>query len=346
MINLDKAKPTLKPNYIKMPVTRTDSVDEFNAVLAHYRSLGYNKLDRTESGGISLATLRLPAINMTTNKWGVELIVGDCDGWFRLQFRNNLFDDVDEKKLKITGKQALNKFYYCLQDIGIDLNDYAIPNGKMVKATIEKPLIQLDRQSFKDVIFTNAHHLDINSSYPAGVKEYHPEFGPVIDEWYKRKQAGHKEYKAYLNLMIGTMQSSYIGYKYADISKYAIGRNNQKIREMAQWLKDNGRVVLLYNTDGIWFTGDPYPEEPQSKELGAFKQDHTNCTFRAKSDGAYEFIEDGVYYPVLRGHTKLDEYLPRDKWKWGDIYQDDATMVKKYIVNFEEGIREVYEKLD
>ena len=128
------------------------------------------------------------------------------------------------------------------------------------------------------------------------------------------------------------MQSQYQRYRYADISKYAIARNNQKIRDMAQWLKDNGRTVLLYNTDGIWFTGEAFPKEMQSNELGAFKQDHTNCKFRAKSDGAYEFIEDGVYYPVIRGKTKLDNTKARIAWQWGDIYQQDAEQIQKYNV--------------
>ena len=37
--------------------------------------------------------------------------------------------------------------------------------------------------------------------------------------------------------------------------------------------------------------------------------------------GSYEFIEDGIYYPVIRGipnETKTD-------WKWGDIYTNKAV---------------------
>lgn len=344
MLEIKRSPVTLKPNYIYIPVTRTDNPDEFNEVLFSYNKRGYNKLNRTPSGGISVKGFRGTGISLTTNKWGAELIIIDYEGCFRLQFRNKILDDIDEVEKKITGKQSLNKFYQELKQIGIDLEDYAIDNGKEVKETIEKPMIKLERHSFTDITFENAHHIDINSSYPAGVKEYHPEFGPVIDKWYRLKREGNKEYKAYLNLMIGTMQSKYIGYKYADISAYAIKRNNDKIIEMAQWLKNNGRTVISYNTDGIWFIGEPYPNS--SKELGEFKQDHTNCKFRAKSAGAYEFIEDGKYYPVIRGKTRLDDIKKRDEWRWGDIYQDSAQETKKYRVTIERGVEVVYEKLD
>ena len=35
---------------------------------------------------------------------------------------------------------------------------------------------------------------------------------------------------------------------------------------------------------------------------------------------AYEFIENGQYYPVMRGISPLDKVKPRSEWKWGDIY--------------------------
>ncbi len=346
MIEIKRSPITLKPNYILIPVTRTDKPEEFNEVLFAYKDRGYNPIKRTKSGGISIKKFRGTGFDLRINKWGCELTILDFEGCFRLQFRNKIFDDpnIDEVEKKITGTQALNKLYQELLKLNINLNDYAIDNGKEIKETIEKPLITLQRESFKNIEFNNCHHIDINSSYPSGVKEYRPEFGPIIDKWYQLKKEGHKEYKAYLNLMIGTMQSEYQHYRYADIAKYAINRNNQKIRDMAKWLKDNGRTIILYNTDGIWFTGDPLPKEMQSDELGKFKQDHSNCLFRAKSSGAYEFIEDGKYYPVIRGHTKLDDILPREKWQWGDIYQERAYEIKKYKVTLEKGVELIYEK--
>lgn len=333
-------------NYILIPVTKTDNPSEFNKVLMKYNKRNYKWLERTKSGGISCKGFRGAGIYLSATVWGAELIVIDYEGMFRLQFRNKIFekeDNIDEDKLKITGKQALVKFYDELKKININLNDYAIENGEDVKKTIEKPLIGFANNKYKDIELENVHHIDINSSYPAGVKEYHPEFAPVIDKWYELKKQGHKEYKAYLNLMIGTMQSKFVHYRYADMSKYAIARNNEKIKNASKWLEDNGRKVILYNTDGIWFQGEPYPTN--SENLGEFKQDHTNCKFRAKSGGAYEFIENGKYYPVLRGRTKLDEIMHRNDWSWGDIYLNDAENVKKYKLTFEKGLEVIYEKL-
>ena len=356
MIEVKKINYTRKLNYILIPVTQTDDYKAFNEVFLAYRRLDSVRIERTPSGGISIKGLSVPGRwDIRTFKWGCEFTYcGHEDegiwhndpirlehgcGMFRLQFRNKIFED-EKTNSKISGKQALNKFYKELKAINIDLNNYAIENGKEIKEQIESPLIQLEDQEDKDKIFENCHHIDINSSYPAGVKEYHPEFAPVIDKWYELKKQGHKEYKAYLNLMIGTMQSQFVGYKYADISKYAIKLNNDKIRAMAQWLKDNGRKVLLYNTDGIWFQGEPYLNG--SDKLGEFKQDHTNCKFRAKSNGAYEFIENGKYTPVIRGKTKLDETKPREEWNWGDIYQNDAQLIIKYELT-EGGLEKIYE---
>ena len=54
------------------------------------------------------------------------------------------------------------------------------------------------------------------------------------------------------------------------------------------------------------------------------------------SDGAYEFIEDGVYHPVLRGTSTLDAVQPdRSKWTWGDIYRQAVVC---YKFDIEKGI--------
>lgn len=340
--DIKRAKPTLKVNYILIPVTKTDNKDEFNEVLAYYRNKNYNNIVRTKSGGISIKHFRGNGIDLRSTCWSIELIIIDGDGSFRLQFRSKIFDDpkIDENKLRITGKQSLNKFIAELKELNINLKDYAIDNGIEVNKTIEKPLIKVNRRSYLDMTFNNCHHIDISSSYPAGLKDYKPEFGPIIDEWYRLKQEGHKEYKAYLNLLVGIMHSKYIGYKYADMAKHAIEYNNNKIRNMADWLTNNNRTVIAYNTDGIWFTGEPIIFE--TKGLGQFRQDHTNCKLRYKSAGAYEFIENGIYNPVVRGKRQLELIKPKTEWVWGDIYKKEANLIKIYSVSLDKGIEEVY----
>lgn len=348
MIELKRAGITLRPNYIKIPCTRTDDADAWNEIYLDIRSRGYNRLTRTPSGGISLVRLRLPAYDVRTNQWGVELVVGDEHGWFRLQFRQSILSKEEDSQHKITGKQSLKRFGDELKaKLGINLADYKISReeGIEIKKEIEKPLICMGRESWKDLTWEHVNHLDINSSYPAGLSNAYPEFTPLIQEWYQKKKSGHVQYKAYLNLVIGTMQSPHCGYKYAHLSKVAIAANNEKVKSMAKYVHDHNGIVLLYNTDGFWYIGCDIPESMLSTELGGWKMDHKDCTFRMKSAGAYEFIENGIYTPVIRGKTKLDRVQPdRTKWHWGDIYSLNAEEIYKYIFTEEYGLEGTYER--
>ena len=38
------------------------------------------------------------------------------------------------------------------------------------------------------------------------------------------------------------------------------------------------------------------------------------------AQSAYEYIEEGQYYAVVRGRTELDKKKSRERWSWGDIY--------------------------
>lgn len=344
MIEIKSAELTLKPNYIQLPVTTTASIDEFNEVYLYWK----NKEDkgeinwgipRTKSGGISIKNLRLPRYEVKTDKnLGAELIVlaldNDKPAFYRLQYRASAKDN------SISGRQAYQLFSKELAKDGINIEDYFIDNGEEVKKTIPKAKIQLLRDSYKDIIFENANHIDIHNSYPSGMAEFIPEWRPAIERlYYGRKE--HPENKAILNLTCGYFQSlkdNRIKAKLAHISRYAIARNNQKIDAMVEWLKANDRIPVLINTDGIWFIGAP--TNLSSKLLGEFEEDHKNCTLRIKSSGAYEYIEDGKYHPVLRGRTKLDRIKPRDMWQWGDIYQEDAQPIM-LTFNKNKGIVEV-----
>ena len=91
-------------------------------------------------------------------------------------------------------------------------------------------------------------------------------------------------------------------------------------KKLAEILEKKGRIVLLFNTDGIWYKGAPYHGEGEGDGLGQWHNDHVRCKFRMKSAGAYEFIENGVYTPVVRG-VSLEK---REGWQWGDIYTEKA----------------------
>lgn len=327
-----------KPNYLLIPVNTinmdTNGVQEFNTLFKELKQSNFNKIIRTQSGGISTKT-RFPAWDIRNTSTVVEITILDYE-MYRIQIRNF---KMNNNPSGITGRQAFRKFKEILTYYGINLDDYIITNGLEVKSTIEKPLIKMERMSYINKTFEDVHHIDFHNSYPAGLVNTHPEFKEVITDLYNaRKQ--NEIFKAILNLSIGFMQSEHCcDAKWANLARDAIADNNKRLLEMAQRLKDNGRVILSYNTDGIWYCGDIYHGKGEGDNLGDWHNDHINCKWRAKSAGAYEFIENNIYYPVLRGHTKLDEEKPRTEWKWGDIYNVNCNIIK-YILT-DDGLQEV-----
>ena len=104
--------------------------------------------------------------------------------------------------------------------------------------------------------------------------------------------------------------------------------------DIVEKLEKSGRTVLLLNTDGVWYNGPLYHGDGEGPELGQWQTDHKNCQFRMASAGAYEFIEKGIYHPVIRG-------IPNDtktEWKWGDIYKEKA-IPSIFSFTEEEGVK-------
>ena len=174
----------------------------------------------------------------------------------------------------------------------------------------------------------NVHHIDFHSSYPAGLANTHPEFKPILEEIYEERKDPEKEIlnKAILNFSIGWMQSynpsEHRFAEWAHLSRDAIHDNNVRIIDLTVRIQASGREVIGYNTDGIWYRGDIYHSFGEGNKLGQWSNDHINCIFRSKSDGAYEYIEDNKYTAVVRGLTTYDIIEPdREKWKMGDIYK-------------------------
>lgn len=325
-------------NYLRIPVTllqpNEDNAQKFNQILAELKlDDEYSIITRTPSGGIckTVDKLFIPSYDYIYTPNSAEITILDIQGMWRIQFRSGIYEDDDKK---ISGRGAFRKFNKLLEKDGINLEDYAVENGLDIKATIEKPLIGMDDPTYKDMIFEGVNHIDFHNSYPAGLVNTHPEFYNVIKTCYdKRKEDG--SYKAVLNFSIGFMQSKWCGYKYAALSRDAIKNNNDRIKALANELKTAGRMILSFNTDGIWYSGEVYHGEGEGNDLGQWSNDHINCKFRMKSDGAYEYIENGKYHPVVRGYTKLDRIKDRENWDWGDIYQ--ADIITFYIT--ENGIK-------
>ena len=326
---------SIKPNYIKIPVTLLKPTEEnaklFNDILEScVEDPEMKKIEFTSSGGISVDSnsFSLPCYGYTLTRNSAELVILILEGMLRIQFRSGIYED--DSNFQMSGRKAFMLFKELLLKEGINLEKYAIINGEKIKESIQSPLIALDNDVYRDCVFQSVHHIDFHSSYGAGLANTYPEFRPLLEKLYAERKK-NKAYKAVLNFTIGFMQSKWTGYRFAQLAKAAIEDNNKRVRELAKALEKSGRIVIMYNTDGIWYYGDVYHGPGEGTQLGEWINDHIDCKFRAKSAGVYEFIEGGKYTPIVRGFTNLDKIKSRDDWQWGDIYQQ--TPVYYYLTS-------------
>lgn len=324
---LKHTKSSAKINYLLIPVSVFDITEEgakaFNKIYFWLKAQNLYKLERTTSGGIKSGPHRKrPAWDIKVNRICVELTVLLEGCAWRIQFRT-------KPPEKMSGRKAFTAFKRFLLKRGIDLEKYAIENGKEVKETIEKPLIGAKREIFYDYTFEKVNHIDFHSSYSAGLANTHPEFKEVLNELYMKREE-NEDYKNILNFSIGFMQSlSSCNARWAHLSRDAIKDNNDRVKKLAETLEKKGRIVLTYNTDGIWYKGAVYHGEGEGDGLGEWHNDHVDCKFRARSAGSYEFIEKNIYHAVVRG---IANDLKSD-WRWGDIYEKKA---EPQLFNFSE----------
>ena len=337
-------KDVVDLNYLKIPVNRVD-VDKYNELVDWCLKQKDLKrgIERTRSGGISLKKDFMnswessPRIARSGNCIGAELVIIMCRvkgskiDFFCGRFQIGSYQGAKDMEKHICGRQA----YYDLKKIfdkyEIDLTKYMLKNkeeGLRVKKTIQNPMIDLAVGAYPDIVYENVWHYDINSSYASGIKDIIPEAEPIIqkifDERHRRPQN-----KDILNMSIGFFQSSYVDYRLSHISRHCIQLNNEKLSNKAIELIKQDCKILLYNTDGFWFIPTKEVEDKleSSKLLGEFKIDHKRCTFRIKSKGVYEFIENGIYFPVVRGQCEMDRVKSRNEWEWGDIYSKGAKVI-------------------
>ena len=329
MVTIKFAPPSLrvKPNLIRFPITKV-TLEEWNELVSHYNKLyEEEEIHRgfifTKSGAISTNKESLIynscCYEVRETRYMHELIICCADGRARVQYDHGQV--VQEKNY--SGHKAFTRLNREFKKDGIDLSNYYIENGKEVKDTIPKPLITLC--ILPNITYTNVFHLDINSAYPYAMTIIVPEWKKTIERIYDGRMNNSMN-KLILNMSYGWFQCRYFGYKLAHISKFCIEYTKKYLATITEELLKNGCSVICYNTDGIWFKCDEpsYIEELEKKtcyRLGGYKLDHKNCSIRFKSSGCYEYIEDGIYTPVVRGRTNLDDLKPRKEWQWGDIYK-------------------------
>lgn len=338
-----------KINYLRLPVNlygfNKEGVTSFNEVVAYLKKeyKNWNTIKRTPSGGISTKyhAQKLPAWDFIVKKAYIELTIITADICARFQVSTHQ-SDTEKVGKKIGGGQAYRIFVSFCKQHNIDISKFAIDNGLEIKQQIGKPMIKCMNNKFLHRTWNNVHHIDLNSSYMSGIANAYPELKPAISDIYnKRKDPAHNaEYKAVLNCSYGYFQSEYCrvsGHKFAlsHLSLAARLYNDNYINDLIDKLDDGTRIILMINTDGIWYTGREYHDNNEGTGLGQWKHDHMYCTFRMKSDGAYEFIENNKYTPVVRGSTRLDEVMDREDWTWGDIYRYEVAHINKYYFDRE-----------
>lgn len=327
-----------KPDKLRTEPLRLDfndkDVEIFNRIYKTLNKSYLRELERTQAGTIKK--------NSRVNRMGAwDVIVSNVGATITARIEGWTFSYVighqSKSGVNMTGSKAFAKFVKKCEEQGIDLDSYKIDNGAEVKKTIEPPKIYMKYYMDKtNPGLKNCHHIDFHNSYPAGLCNTHPEFTSVIEPLYLERKI-KPENKLILNSTIGYMQSlNCCGAKWAHLSKDAIEDNNRRIDELSARLEASGRTILGYNTDGIWYQGDIYHGEGEGPCLGCWENDHVNCWFRSKSNGCYEFMEDGEYHPVVRGLTKLDMVKDRKDWMWGDIYTA-SEFIFTYKWDFELG---------
>lgn len=310
-----------------------------------------SKIVRTASGAIGRRSPRF-SYDVHQVRNGEEItIVSKVYGSYRIQIITGSKELwKDEKEQKITGSKAFREFTKILEQFGINIEDYAIENGKEIKETIPKAYIKFgsklqETRATSGHIYERAYHIDFHSSYMSGLVNMHPEFKEPVEYIYNKRKENNLVYKSILNMSFGYMQSRYkpVYYKYSHLSRDMIIDNNKRIDELTEELENNGYLVIAYNTDGIWYQDrlrkGAYHGNGEGNTLCTWSNDHKNCRLRFRSIGIYEFEEDGKYTPVVRGLIDYDRIQPdRTKWGWGDIFRGKEivfTLARNGLIKYQ-----------
>ena len=325
--NYEPTPRTLNINYIKIKCHQLDltdaGIDEFNKILEFVESLNLKPITRTYSHGISTSGKykyhdRYDVIELAS-MIELTLLIGPY-AW-RIQLRNKT-ERMGSNAMP--GRLAFYKFREICETYGINIEDYKITQGPLIKNTITPYIKKLLIPDIIGLDVDNVNHIDFNSSFMANLCEAYPEFQPVGDYLYTNRKE-HPEYKAVMNCVIGYFQSLYHDASWAHLSKAAINGNNTKVLNLCDELVLNGRKPILINTDGIWYQGEVYHNDNEGTGLGQWKTDHQDCKLLVKSDAVYQYLENGQVKTVQSGLTNLDKVKPRSQWEWGDIFKNEAT---------------------
>ena len=326
----------------KIPATHfktTEKNIKFFNKIASYFDKDWTRLSPTRCGAISKdrKKFRLPGYFVSETKSGVQLVILTGDYQFRIIMG---YHETGDDESKYFGFDALRDFTKVCQEFGVDFEKFRLSpsEGEAIKNTIRKNRIELVNPNYAGKIFEGCFHIDINSAFPAGMAKAFPELYQPINKLYTERKEKPINKKT-LNFAWGIMQSKYNAYGMAQLSKAGTDFCHERLDFISDFIDKIGGKRIGYNTDGLWFQiySNNQLKKIQklcSSELGGFKLDHQNCKLRFKSAGCYEFIENGQYYPVVRGQTRMDKCftedgkLDRSQWVWGCIFKPEFTAIR------------------
>lgn len=330
-LDVNDLRGVLKKNHdpYQMPrnsfLMNDEGVAKFNKIVDYYWELDTIPVCKISSSGRVLNS----SMNGTYKPYKGMYIANTKIYVYLLNFRGKdwkfvwerdgaIADEIDH----ISPAQVIKKMTALAKKYdNTDLHDFYVEDGSDRLEEVEKPMIWGDEQYYSKTL-TKVHHLDINSAYPAGVVANYPQLKNTLQYLFDTRKT-HPGNKLLMNRFIGVCHSVKWGQhaNYIDLAIAAKKWCNDFIKNYIKIFEETGRKVIAINTDGIWYQGEIYHDENEGTALGQWKNDHVNCTFRMKSGGCYEFMENGQYHPVVRGETRLDKILPREEWSWGDIFR-------------------------
>lgn len=329
----------------------SENINEWNEIYLYCKE-HFLQLEPTTSGAFPNGMYKYnERFIVTVSNTAFELVIACLKGCYRFILGNETAEDNT-----ISGAQALRSLIKKSKEFGVfdlfEKFEVDKAEGLAIKSEIFPPVITACGGSVGKE-FDNCHHLDFNSSYMSCLVDKFEQLRPLADYLYSKRHDYDGYFKHVMTNSIGCMQSKYCidihsqklqkkkPYSLSYFSKIAINGTVAKIEEYIGKLRAAGRKPLLINTDGIWYQGEAYHDIFEGDGIGKWKNDHTNCKLYIKSDGAYQYIEDGVIKSVVRGRTKLDGIKPdRREWDWREIDKYPGTCT--YQFNKEMGVQLVW----
>lgn len=193
---------THKPNKFQMdPIEmKFTDMDEFNEIYSYVKQ-HFMRVEPTKSKAMPHnGTCKLHSRYMVVqSKTKIELTVVCHKGCYRFVIGNQR----DDLKNPVSGKKAVRTIYKAAQALGINLDKYKVSQeeGQALKAQIDPPHIEMF--GIEGRVYTNVHHLDLNSSYASRIIEEYPELKELYDSMYQQRHANDGYYKHVLTNHIG-----------------------------------------------------------------------------------------------------------------------------------------------